>query len=371
MSGTDTTRILRVYEQQLERPRFFSSKFETPPQNFHDDHNVEFDIVRQGQDIAVAVPNRAAGPRLVEVKKYQNQSLEPITFKYEARIGAHEIKKRMAGQSPYESPAANAAAIKLALREARKIETMIRDATEQFCAQILTTGTLTATDENGDTVAGPYNFFPLDATGTLASGDLIVTTDTEWAEDGSTGNPLSDMQTLDGNVRARGYNPTEAYYGSSAWQRFIANSDVKDQANFRRINTVDINPAPTPAGAIHMGRFMINENPYDCFVYNGTYKAPNGGASTRYLDSEKVVIRDPVPGGLELTFGEIDYFEQARDTRAIPFLPRQMNFSDRGFGLTMYAYFSPDAQTLVICAGTRVLPIAKAIDSFACIDVTP
>ena len=62
--------------------------------------------------------------------------------------------------------------------------------------------------------------------------------------------------------------------------------------------------------------------------------------------------------------------EQAKDTRALPLLPAQMNFEQGGLGLSLYAYFKPDAQNLVICAGTRVLPIPAAIYSFACMDVS-
>lgn len=371
MSGTDTVRMLSVYEQKLDRPRFFTSYFETPPENFHNSDTVEYDIIRHGQDIAVPVPDVTSGPRNIEEKKSVNKSWTPIVFNYEARIGAAEVRKRTAGKDPYEDPQAGAALTRLAFGHASKIESMIRDATEQMCAQILQTGTITCKDDANMTVAGPYNFFPLDATGTLASGDLIVTTGTEWAADGASGTPISDLQTLSNNMRDRGYNPRRAIFGVTAWQRFLANATVQKHADFRRVNLIDVNPTPAPEGATRQGTYMIGDYDYEFFTYNGTYKAPYGGAITPYLAADKVVLMANAPGGLQLTFGGIDYFEQAVDDRALPYLPRQMNFSAGGFGMSMYAYFTKDAKTLVINVGTRVLPVPKAIDSFACIDIAP
>lgn len=371
MSGTDTVRMLRVYEQELARPRYISTWFETPPEAFHDSTEVEYDIIRNGQDIAVPVPDAEAGPRYMEETSSVNKTWTPIVFKYESRISAGQVKKRLAGRDPYEDPQAGAALTQLVFRRARKLENMIRDAVEELCAQVVTTGTITAKDDANVTIS-EYNFFPLDATGTLASGDLIVTTGTEWADAGTTGTPISDLTTLSNNMRDRGYNPTQIVMGDTAWTKFLANTQVQNQANFRRINLIEVDPTPAPEGAVRQGRFAINNYAYEIFTYNGTYKKPYGGTITPYIAADKVVLRAPTPGGLVLTFGEIDYFEQARDARAIPYLPR-MVFASPGskFGMTMYAYFAPDSQTLVISCGTRVLPIPKAIDSFACIDVVP
>jgi hypothetical protein len=372
MTGTDTIRMLSVYEQEVARPRYISTWFETPADCFHDSTTVEYDIIRNGQDIAVPVPSAESGPRLMEETTSVNKGWTPITFKYESRISAGEVKKRLAGQDPYTDPAAGVALSQIVFRRARKLENMLRDAVEELCSQVVQTGTITAADDANQTVAGPYNFFPLDASGTLASGDLIVTTGTEWAADGATGDPIGDLLTLSNNMRDRGYNPTQAIFGQTAWQRFLANTKVKDHANFRRVNLIDVNPTPAPEGATRQGMYAINDYAYEFFTYNGTYKKPYGGTITPYLAVDKVVLRAPTPGGLRLTFGEIDYFEQARDARALPYLPRmQFNSPSTRFGMTMYAYFTPDQQTLVISCGTRVLPIPVAIDSFACIDMVP
>ncbi len=366
MSDESTTKMVSVYEQTLDRPRYFSSHFATTPDSFHNADKVEYDVVRQGQDIAVPVPDATSGPRLVEEKKWVNYELTPVVFNYEARIAASEVRKRTAGRNPYEDPIAGKILTNLAFRHARKIESMIRDGIEQMCAQILTTGTITCVDDANATVAGPYNFYPLDASGTLASGDLIVTSGTtEWAVGGGSGDPIDNIQTLSDNMRARGYNPKRAIFGASAWQRFMANTTVQAHANFRRVNLVDINPTPAPEGATRLGTFMVGENAFEFFTYNGTYKAPYGGTITPYLGSTTVVLMADAPGGLQMTFGAIDYFEQAVDTNALPYLPRQMNFAQGGFGMSMYAYFTKDAKTLVINVGTRVLPLPKAIDSFA------
>jgi hypothetical protein len=371
MTGTATIRYLGAYRERVQRPRFFSSPmfFQTPPNAVHNADTVEYDIIRQGQKIAVPVPDAKAGARRIEVKKSVNKGWAPIVYKYESSVNAAELTRRFPGKTPYDDVQMAAAASELAMDQIDTIQTWIRDAIEVHCAELMQTGTITPKDENNDTVGEAYNFFPLDATGTLASGDLIITSGvTAWAADGATGNPLGDLGTLGENMRKRGYNPVGCAFGTTAWQRFLANTTVKERYNLLNANFGTLAAASDPTGATRQGRINIGDYLFELWTYGGMYEKPYGAAMTPYLDAGNVVMW--AEGRRIMTFGGISRFEQAANQQALAFLPRRMSFPELGFDISLFAYFTPDAENLVLCAGTRVLPVPISIDSFACITVT-
>jgi hypothetical protein len=368
MSGTTTTRLLRPYVERIQRPRFMTTFFQTPPENFHNSDTVEIDIIRQGQDIALPVPDPKAGARRMELKVSVNKAWEPITYKYETSINAAELTRRLPGQIPYDDPSFMAAALELAYRGLSRLETMMRDATELHCTDVLQNGTLYPKDENNNTVGDGYDFQPLDGTGTIVSGDLMVTVAVDWHAEGSAGVPLSDMQGLAANMRARGYNPTDAIFGTTAWDRFIINSTVLAKYDKLHILPGMLEQGPQRDGATRQGTMTIGDYAFKLWTYGGTYKNAYTGNMTPYLTADHVVLID-ANARRDLTFGSIARFPQARDVQALSVLPSRIALPESGFDVSPYAYFTPDLQNLVICAGTRVLPIPTAIDSFARMNV--
>ena len=371
MSGTDTTKFLGVYRERIQRPRFFSSSlfFDTPKNAFHNSDKVEYDIIRQGQKIAVPVPTANSGYRRVEKKKSVNKDWAPIVFKVATSINAGELNRRFPGRNPYEDPDMAEAAAVLVLDQVEEIETEIRDAMEVHCAELLQTGTITPKDENNATVGTSYNFFPLDGTGTLASGDLIVTTGTEWHTEGTSGDPLSDLETLAGNMRKRGYNPNRLVFGTSAWQRFLANPVVLERYNLLKANFGTLEQSEDATGGTRQGRMNIGDYMFELWTYGGTYEKPYGSAITPYLATDKVVMT--APGRRIHTFGGIARFEGVGDQQALSYLPRRLSFVEEGFDISIFAYFDNPRENLIVCLGTRYLPVPISIDSFGCLDVAP
>ena len=370
MTGTATIRYMGAYRERVQRPRFFSSPlfFQTPPVAFHNADTVEYDIIRQGQKIAVPVPSATAGPRHIEIKKSVNKSWAPIVYKYQTSVNAAELNRRFPGKTPYDDVNMAAAAGELVMDGIDTIQTWIRDAIEVHCSELMQTGTITPKDENNDTVGSSYNFFPLDATGTVASGDLIITSGvTAWATDGSTGDPITDLSGLAQNMRKRGYNPTRLIFGTSAWERFIHNADVKTRMDLLRANFGTMSQATDPTGATRWGTFSIGDYSFELWVYGAMYELPYGSTMTPYLGANNVVMT--AEGRRILTFGEIARFEGVGNQQALSYLPRQMTFQQEGFALSLFAYFDQGCENLIVTAGTRVLPVPISIDSCACITV--
>jgi len=367
MSSESTTKLIRLYEQRIGRPRWFSGFFKSPPNNFHTTEKVEIDIIRAGQQVAVPVQNLRSGARKIDLSQFVNKAYTPAVYKYESTVAAVDLMDRAAGVDPFTDPVFNANATNRAFRSVRKMEDMIRDGVELMASQVMQTGTITLVDENGDTIES-YDFQPKDATGTLGSGDLIVTTGTTWATDGSTGNPISDLETLADNQRATGYDPKRLIFGDSAWIRFLANTTVVQRYNLINASFGRIAPETRGSGATWQGTFSIGSYTFELWTYNATYAHPQTGTITRYMDTDKVVMM--ADGELDLTWGAIPTIEAARDQRALAFLPPRMSFGAAGLDLTLGAYFTQDAQNLVVSVGARPLTIPTAIDSIAVIDVT-
>jgi len=370
MSDTSTIRLMKYYQQQIGRPRFLSSLFRSPPENFHSTEEVEIDVRRQGRNVAIPVVDLRSGPRHMSRDKTVNKKFKPAVYKYESNVAAADLIKRAPGVDPYTDPDFAANATREAFGAIRELEDMFRDAIELMASQIMQTGTLAITDDAGSAVYS-LDFQPKDATGTLGSGDLIVTTGTTWAADGSTGDPLGDLDTLANNMAACGYDATDLAFGATALHRFLKNATVLQRFNLINANFGQLNPqgAPPGGGASPVGRMVIGSRMFRLWAYDATYKHPQTGTITRFLHNEKVVMwADSAPR--DLSWGAIPMFEAARDSRVASFLPSRMSFASAGIDLHIGGYFTQDAQNLVITVGCRPLTIPTAIDGHACLDIT-
>ncbi len=371
MSGTATTKLIKVYEQRIGRPRFFSSRFASPPENFHSTDLVEIDVVRQGQHIAIPVRDMKSGPRVMSMDDYVNKAFTPTVFNYDVPLAAADLPTREPGVDPYTDPVWATAATRRIFGALRKLEDMIRDGIELMAAQVMTTGVLTLNDGDGNSVYS-CDFQPKDATGTLAGGDLIVITGTAWAVDGSTGNPLSDLGTLIGNVAACGYDITDVCFGSSALQRFLKNADVQTALNLLKFNMgeVMLNGQPPGGGAARIGDMVIGGRLCRLWTYTATYRHPQTAVITPYLPADRVVMWDET-APRDLTWGEVPLFPAPAGQQQLSFLPPRLSFGEQGLDFQMNGYVTQDRKNMVVNVGCRPLTIPTAIDSFACIDVAP
>jgi hypothetical protein len=371
MSDTGTTKLIKLYEQRSARPRFFSSRFASPPENFHNTDKVEIDVVRQGQHIAIPVRDMKSGPRKMSMDNYVNKAFVPTVFNYDVSLAAADLATREPGVDPYTDPVWATAATRRIFAAMRKLEDMIRDGIEVMAAQVMQSGVLTLVDESNNTIFS-LDFQPLDATGTLASGDLMVTTGTEWAADGASGTPLTDLGTLIANMAAHGYDATDAVFGSTAIQRFLANAEVKTQLNLLRLNVGEImmRGQGPGGGASRIGDMVIGGRLIRLWTYSATYLHPYTAAITPYLHAEKVVVWDET-APRDLTWGGIPLLPATSGQQQLSFIPPRLSMPERGLDLQQVAYVTQDRKNLVVNVGCRPLTIPTAIDGFACIDITP
>jgi len=360
MSDDSTNRMISMYMDEASAPMFLSGMFRSPPENFHDTERVELDVIREDPDIAVVVQDLTAGARDNEATRYTNKSFVPPIFKEKGAITSYHQIKRQPGENPFANPDYGANALGEAFRVFRKLERKIRRSVELMAAQVLQTGVLTLSDAGGNTLY-TLDFKPKSAN--------HATVSTDWAVDGSSGDPLTDLEAQVRVIRQNGKkSPKRMVFGTSAWQRFRANSDV--QAMFRtdafKGSMGELAPDARGEGASFMGYVILGSYRMEMWLYEAEYKNPNGGALTPYVAADKVIIVGD--GRLDLTYGGIPRLLPP-DPQAMPFLPTRMSDSERGLDLTTNAWITENRENLIVQAGTRPLTIPTAIDTIGSLDV--
>lgn len=358
MSDTSTIQMIEIYNDGAEAPLFLAGFFQSPPQNFHTSEKVEIDIVREDEDVAVAITGVAEGPRANESSRYTNKAFTPPVYDEMGPIAAYDMLKRQAGQNPFDSPDFGASATLQAFTIFRKLENKIRRAVELQASQIFQSGILTLTDGAANTVY-TLDFKP--------KATHFPTVAAVWALDGSTGTPLADLEDLSNVIRRDGKRqPNRLIFGPDAMNRFLANPKVIEELNFRRADLIDLAPEVRGQGATFRGTIVIGHYRFEMWMYDGTFKNPSSGAVTPYVGDDRVIMLSS-EGRLDLTFGAIPSFVSP-EQRALPFLPPRITSEGRGIALDTNSWVTNDGKTLFVSAGTRPLTIPTAIDTFGALD---
>lgn len=362
MSGSNTRRMLKAYMQMAPPTLFLSGLFRSPPENFHTSEEVEIDIVRSDEDIAIVIQDLSVGYRMNSEDLYTNKGFKPPIFKEALPINSFDLIKRMPGQDPFQSPNFRANIILRMFNGMTKIERKIRRSLELQASQVLQTGIVTLTDSNG------VALYTLDY---KPKASHFPTAGTSWAS--ATGaQKLSDISDLAEVIRNDGLSdPDEMLMGIDAFENFISDSDIRTRFDIRRIDLGTISPMRKRGnGGTFRGIVEIGNYRYDVWTYGGRYKDPQTGNKIQFLDPGKIVIRAS-SGRLDATFGAIPNIGKlvgGRSTNLLPELPGRISNTDGGMDLFTNAWLSEDGEQLFGGVGARPLMIPTAIDTYGCLD---
>jgi hypothetical protein len=349
--------MLADYRQDPEPTMFLSGQFQSPRRNFHNSEEVEIDIVRSEEDVSIAIQDLSTGARFNSEDTYTNKAFKPPVHKEAGPINAHTLIKRLPGRNPFESVDFQAAAVEKGLALSRKLQRKILRAIELQASQVLTTGTVTLTDENGNAVY-TIDYKP--------KATHFPTVSNDWGTAGE--DPLGDIESLGNVIRADGMHDADIIeMGEGSFENFVKNSDVQTRFDTRRADMGGVVPMQRLGnGGIFRGTVEVGNYKYDVFTYPGRYKDPQTGNSTKFLQDDKVVIRAS-SGRLDATFGGIPRIGRP-DPRVPAGLTGRVSVPGQQVDIQLNAWVTPDGETLMVSAGTRPLLIPTAIDTFGCID---
>lgn len=363
MSDTTTRRMLAAYNQMASPTLFLSGFFQTPPINFYDSEEVEFDVTRSEEEVAIVIQDLSTGYRMNSTDLITNKSFKPPIFKEAVPLNAFDLIKRRAGEDPFQQPDFRANVIIKIFNGMRKIEDKVRRTIELQASQVLQTAEVTLIDSAG-TALYTLNFNP--------KASHFPTVGTAWNAAGAT---ITDdlLSSAEVNRDDGLLDSDQVIMGVNAFEAFVQNDDIQKRFDVTRIELGTIAPLEMiGSGGQFRGIVEIGTYRLDVWTYGGRFTHPQTKVSTPYIDPGKVIVRSSA-GRLDATFGSIPNLgamlnaPNAVRTLLPELLGRFSNITG-GMDLFINAWMTPDGEQLFAGVGARPLMIPTAIDTFSAID---
>lgn len=359
MSDAKTSKMLRPFVEEAPAPMFLSGFFQSPPENHHDTEDVEIDIQRDGEDVAIAIRTVGGGGRLNENDKFSNKKFTPPVFREQLPLTGFQLLGRNPGENPFADPLFQARAVVRTGRGSKKLQNKIRRAIELMASQVLQTGVLTCKDENGVAVV-EIDFDAKDN----HFGNAAVT----WHVDGTAGDPIADLENLADLIRTHGRtDPNVLIFGKNAFRRFIRNTKVTPFLMRDGLGLGQLTPQKRGKGSTFQGFVSIGNYQFEMWTYNGGCKDPQTQEWGSFVHADKVLMLSQ-EARLDLTFGGIPQIVPS-EGRVLQFLPQRIQDEGAMIDLVTSAWVSPNGQTLTVELASRPLPIPTEIDSFGCLNI--
>jgi len=361
MSDLVTRRMIAAYIKMAAAMMFLTGFFRTPAENFHSSEEIEIDIERSEEDISIVVTDLSTGYRMNSDDLYTNKAFKPPIHKEGIALNAFDLIKRVVGENPFEDPGFRANLIVSMMKKMKKIENKIRRSIELQASQVLQSGTVTLSDENG------VALYTIDYKPKVAH---FPTVSTDWGDSGY--DPIGDLGALAEVIRTNGReNPDQLIFGATAFDKFISNTKVQTLLDNRRMDVGDIGrPETRGQGGTSHGTFSIGQYTYQLWTYNAVYKHQQTGTLTPFVAADKVIMR-ATTGRLDATFGAIPNIGAMlgkNGRQLVPELPGRFDSPESGIDLHTNVWLSPDGEQIFGGVGSRPLLIPTAIDTFGCLD---
>lgn len=362
MSDAINRRMMALYESMASPLMFLSGFFQTPAGNFHNSEEVEIDVIRGDEDVAIVIHDLSTGFRMNSDDLYTNKAFKPPVFQEAFAINSHDLLKRAPGSNPFENVSFRSNLARRMLSGMQKVDAKIRRAIELQAAQVLQSGVLTLIDSAGTTLYS-LTFSP--------KTTHFPTSAQAWGS--ATGaQKMGHLMSLAEVIRNDGLqDPDQLIFGIDAFENFISDSAVQSRLDTRRLDVGSINPMQRRGqGGTYHGRIDLGHYQYEIWTYGGRYTHPQTGVKTPYMDPGKVVVRSS-QGRLDATYGAIPNIGELlghTGPNLMPEIPGRLSSVEGGYDLFTNVWMTPDGRQLMGGVGARPLLIPTAIDTFGCLD---
>lgn len=352
----DKTGWLQMFTQMRSPSGFLSRFFTIKPGGIFSGKTVAIDIQRFGEDVAIAI-KRCTGPNLNDIDEFTTKEFEPPTYGEAFSLDVCDLLDRMAGVDPFTAAYASDASqfIAKSAQGFVLVDDKISRAVELQASQALQTGKLTLTDKDGETV------YELDFKPKITHFPSAGTT---WGQ--ASYDPMGDLESLADVIRADGkIDPDTLVYGQASLREFLKNDDVKAALDNRRISIGEIAPRMVDSGATFYGFIWIGGYEFQMWSYKDTFKHPETGAATKYVDDGSVIMLstntrlDMVSAKVPLPLGP--------DPRVADLLPGRLSSREGSFDVTPNVYPTPNGKQIMGELESRPLLIPVQIDGYGCL----
>ena len=360
MSDKYTKAMVQPYIQQLQPMGFGTGFFQAPPENFFDTHSIEFDVMRDDEQVAVAVQDLCTGYRWNSADDYTNKEFVPPVFREAFALESCDLLTRTVGDNPFENPGFRAKLTKRAVTNGRKTSNKIARAVESQAWEVLTTGKLDLKDSAGNTVyaidfkAKPTHFADVANPWGGGSEDII-------------GDILTACNLVRNDAKME---PNQIIMGEAALEAALQNDEFVKRFDIRSIDLGLIaGNAPAGNGGNFRGVIEVGNKKLDLWTYDATYKDIQSGNTVTYMPTDKFIVRNG-SARMDAFFGGVPHAGRALGVarNLLPELPTRLSSDQARMDLHINTWLTEDGETLKVGYSARPILVPTAIDSFACFD---
>jgi len=360
MSDLVTRTMMAAYFQEAAPTPYFAGMFKSPASNFHSTEEVEVDIMRTGEDVAIVVTDLATGYRMNSADLFTNKSFKPPVFKEAIALNSSDLLKRMPGSNPFADVGFRAAVITRMMRGMRTVENKVKRSMELQASQVMQTGVVTLANDAGTTL------YSLDY---APKATHFPTAGTSWAS-ATLAQKIADLTSLAAVIRADGLTDVdEITMGSTVWENLIQTTGFSTRFDMRNANLGSITSSERRGkGETYRGTIELGSYKLDVFTYSGRYKHPQTGVSTEFMTPGKVLMRAS-SARLDAAFGAVPNIGQllGASSRIIPEMPSRMSSASNGMDMFTNIWLSADGEQLFGGIAARPLMVPTAIDTYGCL----
>lgn len=351
------TKWLGLFRQMRTPASFLSRLFTIKPGGIYKGAKVTIDIQRFGEDVAIVV-KKCTGPNLNDFDIFTTKEFTPPQYGEAFPLDVCDLVERMAGVDPFSAEGIEFQAQMVAhmAQGFVLVDDKIKRAVELQASQIIQTGKLVLTDENGDT-RYELDFKP--------KTTHFPTVSIDW--DQGTSTKLKDLEDLAEVIRADGkVDPDMLIMGAEALRNFLADDDVEAQLDNRRMSLGEIAPQFVDSGATFYGTVWVGNYRFSIFSYPETFTDPQTSLPVKYIEDDKVVMLS-TRTRLDMTAAKVP-LPLGPDPRVAGLLPGRMSSREDGFDVTPNVYATPNGKQIMGELESRPLLIPIQIDGFGCLD---
>lgn len=355
MSTTATKHMAKSYVQEAPTSMALSGMFKADARNYYSSETIEFDIEREGEDVAPVLTDIKNGATKFALDEYTNKEFKAPVMKEQFSINAFDMMKRQFNQNTFTDPNFRANAMTQFMKHMRFGGKRQRRTMEVMASQILQTATVTLKDEKGDPV------YTIDFKGKATHFPTFTTAWTDHAN----ATPIANIKSLCDVINTDGQSrPKEVWLGDGAYENMLQCEEFIKYTDTSHVKIMNIEPRDIPNGATYMGTLIATGYRLEIYTYRGEYKDVGAPSNARYLnDSSVLVIAENCR--LDATFGSIPQIVPP-ESRAMSFLTGRMPMSSIGMDFTTNAWVALDGESITGSLASRPLLIPTSIDRFGC-----
>lgn len=361
MQSAFKEKILKLFQNvpKMDKMGFLSSFFKTTEEDYTDAEFIDLDIVRGSEEVAPVIRNLGDGAIAIADDVFTGKSVKPPVYSLERPVNIFDLMKRQPGENEYAAVGDWYGRLVNILKRAFVLMFgMLKRSVELQASQVLQTGTITLTDDQG-VATYTLDFKP--------KATHIKTVTTLWSANGA--DPIADLETLADAIREDGFvDAKTAIFGIKAWEAFIKNDEVKSRVNTNiGLNLGALAPQLMNKGGKYQGFIELGAYRIDLWTYNGRYQEFGTKTPAKFIDDNKVImLADYEDLDFRCVYGGVPSL--GMDAPFSDIVPDSVTY-EGGIRFHNRAYKDQKANTYTAETTVRPICIPVSIDRFGCLTV--